>query len=146
MGDKNIDTKKADLAIAKLSETVTELIAHIDKGFGEIRTKIDSVQNSVNLVYADREILLNISGKIAGLHDETLTHRQFIDNANKDIKADIGAVSGKVDVKVEEIKKSVEGSMGAVVQAVEAKKSVVMVHDNIFAKIKRQFFNKGVSK
>jgi hypothetical protein len=146
MGD-DIDLKKVELALGKLSEAITEQTAHIDRGFGEVKTLLTSVQNSINLVYEDREILLKISGKIAGLTDETLNHRQCVDNANKDLKADIAIASGAMVDKVAEVKKVIETNVGGLVDAVAAKKSVVVVHDSILSKLTKRFFTtKGVKK
>ena len=74
--------------------------------------RLDSMQKSVDLVMADRDILENIQGRLTSIEERMTLSRQHDDIVRKDIKEEIqisgDQVTAKVETKVEEIKEIVK--------------------------------------
>ncbi len=74
--------------------------------------RIDTLQKTADLLFADREILENVVGRLTSLEERINLSRQHDDLANKDLKAEIqisgDRVGAKVETKVEEIKEIVK--------------------------------------
>jgi L-lysine 2,3-aminomutase len=108
-------------------------IAKFEDELKKVVRRVDQIQKSVDILYQDREILEDMQGSIQALKEVLLHNRQHIDNAVKDVKAEVIEQSAKVEDKVNQMKDSVQDNLTGLVQNIE-QKSVVVVKEGFFKK------------
>ena len=115
--------KTIQLEIAKLGDEVKKVVR-----------RQDELQKSLDLLFADREIMEDMQGSIKHLQEIILQNQVHQDNGQKDLKAEIREAGAIVEDKVHEIKKEI-GEKTVIVKSKT---------ENIFMKIKSML--KGVKK
>lgn len=65
--------------------------------------RLDQLQKTVDLLYAERDLLEQIQGRLLGIEEQLKLNRQHGNQVRKDIKEEIRTVQDKVEDKVEEI-------------------------------------------
>lgn len=115
---------------------IDQMIVGIAKFEDELKKgvrRVDQIQKSVDILYQDREILEDMQGSIQALKEVLLHNRQHIDNAVKDVKAEVIEQGAKVEDKVNQMKDTVHDNLTGLVQNIE-QKSVVVVKEGFFKK------------
>ena len=70
--------------------------------------RINQLQKTVDLLYADREILEDIQSRLTGVEEKLRLSRQHDEQVRKDIKYEINEVKDRVEAKVGEIGEKLE--------------------------------------
>ena len=96
--DKNLQLK-----ISNLSDEIKKVVR-----------RQDELQKSVDLLFADREILEDLQGSIKHLQEIILANQVHQDNTKKDLKADVK----EVGLKVEETQAIVEDATTSIKETV----------------------------
>ena len=84
---------------------------NLNKIWEELRKntrRINSLQRSVDLINADREILETIQGRIAGLEEQIKLMRKHDTESAKTLTAEVAASGERIESKVEEIHDTIE--------------------------------------
>lgn len=118
-------------------EEVQIVLARLEDEIKKVIRRVDGLQKSVDLLYQDREILEDMQGSIKSLQEVLLYSRQHVDNAVKDVKAEVIEQGFKVEEKVQAVKMSVEENISGLVQNIEKKKNVFVIKEGIFKKFSR---------
>lgn len=121
-----INEEEVQIALVRLEDVIKKVIR-----------RIDGLQKSVDLLYQDREILEDMQGSIKSLQEVLLYSRQHVDNAVKDVKAEVIEQGFKVEEKVQAVKTTVEDNISGLVQNIEKKKNVILIKEGIFQKFSR---------
>lgn len=85
-----------------------------------VKNDVKNIQNSVNVLYEDREILTKLSAKMVALNDEFQSLKETINTHMKDIKADVQELPDKMD-------ESVKDSVEVVADAINKKENVIVI-------------------
>ena len=109
-----MNNEQVKLAITNLSDEVKKIVR-----------RQDDIQKSVDLLFADREILEDMQGSIKHLQEIIIQNQQHQDNTKKDLKADVKESQLSVEAKVDEVQKTMN------------EKTVIVKteKENIFSKI-----------
>lgn len=126
MDKEQLQNEQLQLEISRLSDEFKKLIR-----------RVDGLQKSVDLLYQDREILEDMQGSIKALQEVLLYNRQHIDNAVKEVKAEVIEQGLKVEDKVEKVKTTVEDNISGLLQNIEKKKNVILIKEGLFRKFSR---------
>ncbi len=118
-------------------EEVQIVLARLEDEIKKVIRRVDGLQKSVDLLYQDREILEDMQGSIKSLQEVLLYSRQHVDNAVKDVKAEVIEQGFKVEEKVQAVKTSVEDNISGLVQNIEKKKNVFLIKEGLFKKFSR---------
>jgi len=121
------------------NEQIQLELSRLSDAFNKLIRRVDGLQKSVDLLYQDREILEDMQGSIKSLQEVLLYSRQHVDNAVKDVKAEVIEQSLKVEEKVQSVKETVEDNITGLVQNIEKKKNVIVVKEGLFKKFKKVF-------
>lgn len=121
-----INEEEVQIALVRLEDVIKKVIR-----------RIDGLQKSVDLLYQDREILEDMQGSIKSLQEVLLYSRQHVDNAVKDVKAEVIEQGFKVEEKVQAVKTTVEDNISGLVQNIEKKKNVILIKEGLFKKFAR---------
>jgi chromosome segregation ATPase len=105
--------------------------------------QVRTLQESVDLVFEDRQILEDIKARIVALEEKVLLSRQHQDTVTKSIKADILGVKSTVTEKVKEVQDSVGEHIGVVADEIAKKDGVVYVKEGFLKRITRFLSKKG---
>lgn len=105
--------------------------------FAKLTRRIEQLQNSVDLLYEDRSILEDMQAGLRALQEVLLHNRKHIDNAVKDMKAEVIEQGLKVEDKVDSVKESVEDNISDLVQNIEKQENVVLIKEGMLKKFKR---------
>ncbi len=109
-----------------MEEEVNLKILRIKEKITEIERRLNSVEKYSELIYKDRELLVEIQGSVAHLKSIIVSNQEHQDNTAKSIKSEIGDVQNIVEAKVDEVKINMN------------EKTVVVAKDhNILEKIKK---------
>ena len=119
-------TDQSNLQILRINEKITD-----------IERRLNSVEKYSELIYKDRELLVEIQGSVAHLKSMILANQGHQDNVSKDIKADIGDVQAKVVDKVDQVSDKINDKTVVIKTAEENR-------GNVLAKIKNMFKKKEV--
>jgi hypothetical protein len=92
----NQDTEALSLQVKETKESLDKLVR-----------RVDGLQKSVDLVYADREILEDIQGSISALKEILVSHKSHVDTATKDVKAEVIERSGELDTNINNLTEKV---------------------------------------
>ena len=84
-------TDNTNLDILRINEKITD-----------IERRLNNVEKYSELIYKDRELLVEIQGSVAHLKSMLVSNTEHQDNVAKDIKADIDDVQSIVEAKVDE--------------------------------------------
>ena len=110
-------------------------ILRINEKITDIERRLNSVEKYSELIYKDRELLVEIQGSVAHLKSMLVSNQEHQDNTAKDIKADIDDVQQIVESKVDET-----------IQTIDEKTVVVKTpNHNIFKNILNLFKKKEVN-
>lgn len=71
------------------NEQIQLEFSRLSDAFNKLIRRVDGLQKSVDLLYQDREILEDMLGSIKSLQEVLLYSRQHVDNAVKDVKAEV---------------------------------------------------------
>ena len=85
--------KSIQVEIAKLGDEIKKVVR-----------RVDQLQKSVDLLFADRQIIEDVQGSIKHLQEIILVNQTHQDNAKKDLKADVKEVQNMVEAKIDEVK------------------------------------------
>lgn len=96
-------------------QDIQDLKDYIKDEIGKIVRRQDSLQNSIDLINADREILENIQGRLTSLEEQTKLSRQSDKEAQKNISYQIN----KVD---EAVRTTIQEEVGEMKDVIESKK------------------------
>jgi len=121
------------------NEQIQLELSRLSDAFNKLIRRVDGLQKSVDLLYQDREILEDMQGSIKSLQEVLLYSRQHVDNAVKDVKAEVIEQGLKVEEKVQSVKETVEDNITGLVQNIEKKKNVIVVKEGLFKKFKKVF-------
>ena len=80
----------------------------VEDELAKFSRRLDSIQKTIDLLFADREILENIQGRLTGLEEQVKLARMHDNEVRKDIKDEIQTsgqqVVATVETKIDEIK------------------------------------------
>ena len=124
------------------NEQIQLELSRLSDAFNKLIRRVDGLQKSVDLLYQDREILEDMQGSIKSLQEVLLYSRQHVDNAVKDVKAEVIEQGLKVEEKVQSVKETVQDNITGLVQNIEKKKNVIVVKEGLFKKFKGFLFRR----
>ena len=100
--------------------------------FGSLARKVDTLQNTTNLIFQDRSLLEDIQAAVRSVQDVLLSNRQHQDMVSHDLKADVAEVHDKVEKtkkdvinKVEDVQDTFEENTSELIERVAQKKDII---------------------
>lgn len=80
----------------------------IEDQLEKVSRRLDSIQKQLDLLYADREILETIQGRLTSVEEQIKLSRQHDNEVRKDIKDEIQISGDRVVAKVEDKLEKIE--------------------------------------
>lgn len=113
------------------------ILGRLEEELKKLIRRVDTLQKSVDLMYADRNILEDILAK-QRVFDETLKlHREHLTLDKRDLKADIRDARNSVENKVDDIKDAVEENIPKLVENIEKKSKLLNIKPGFFKRLKK---------
>ena len=104
--DKGLPKTEIDQFI--LNEEVKGELIKLNDNFKELKKSLGSIQESINLVYNDRDLLKDIVDQIGGLKNIVLALDKHNENLTQDLKKEVIDTGSKVEQSAEEVKDTVD--------------------------------------
>lgn len=115
-----------------MDKTIQVALAKLEDEVGKVVRRQDELQKSLDLLFADRQILEGLQGSMKHLQEIILSNQQHQDMATKDLKNEVKETQAIVDNSVQEVKDKITD------------KSIIITtkNQNIFQKVIQKLENK----
>ena len=99
-------------------------IRRLNNNFAEVKKMFGSIQNSLDLIYNDRDILRDIKEDIEGARGLILAFDKHNENLTQDLKREVVDTGSKVEQSAEEVKDTVDYKTDEIKEHVEGVKQM----------------------
>ena len=100
-------------------------ILRINEKITDIERRLNSIEKYVELVYKDRELLVEVQGSVAHLKSMLIENQQHQNNTSSALKADVSEVQFTVESAVAEVKDTVKESTSNLVTNIAKKENLI---------------------
>ncbi len=119
------------------SEELKSALDRLDKNFIELFKKLKFIQDSVDLVYKDRDLLKDIYAQGEANKALILALDKHNETLSMDLKADVADTKDKVSETSEAVKDTVEHHVGDLADKVDAKKTIMLKGRSWLGKLRK---------